>query len=139
MRTFSNYFKAWYEKTDALCKILNFPPKCICVLGLLPLIFSTWGSHHPTEPPHKDTVLLCPGFPRSLRLCRGHQRLLAKAGNSKFYRVCQLIIFTKNWSKTFKNQSLRLLWLYWNQPSLIIIKTIINMTQCFLFGALFGF
>ena len=71
----------------SLCKILNFPPKCISVLYQLPLIFSFRISHHSTEPPHKNTVLWCQGCPRPLRQCRGHQRLLAKAGNSKFYRV----------------------------------------------------
>jgi len=71
----------------ALCKILNFPPKCISVLYQLPLIFSYGVSHHSPEPPHKNTVLWCQGCPRPLRQCRGHQRLLTKAGNSKFYRV----------------------------------------------------
>ena len=42
----------------ALSKILNLPPKCICILGLLPLIFSTWGSYHSTEPPPKDTTVV---------------------------------------------------------------------------------
>ena len=73
-----------------LCKILNFPPKCISVLYQLPLIFSSGVSHHSTEPPHKNTVLWCQGCPRPLWQCRGHQRLLAKAGNSKFYRVPSL-------------------------------------------------
>ena len=79
--------------THTHCKILNFPPKCICVLGLLPLIFSTWGSYHLTEPPHKDTVLVCPGCLWPIKLCPGHQRLLAKAGNSKFYRVQELEMY----------------------------------------------
>merc|ERR1712111_343771 len=71
----------------ALSKISNFPPHCIFVLAQLPLSFSTGGSHHLTEPLHKDTVLLCRGCLRPLRLYRGHQRFLAKAGNSKFYKA----------------------------------------------------
>ena len=50
-----------------LCKILNFPPKSISVLYQLPLIFSTGVSRHPTEPLYKDTVLLCPSYPRPFR------------------------------------------------------------------------
>jgi len=76
--------------TLPLCKILNFPPKCNSVLGQLPLIYSTRGSYHLTEPPHKDTVLLCQGCPRPLQLCRGHQNMLIRARNLKFYRVALL-------------------------------------------------
>ena len=56
-----------YDSKDALCEVLNVPD----FPDYLFTSTSTSGVSYPVdrEPPETDTVLLCPGCRRPLRLC----------------------------------------------------------------------
>ena len=95
------YTPTMRELNASHCEILNFPPKWISLYPVFPLFLSSGSGHHSTDTPHKDTVLLCPGSPRPLQLCRGHQRFLVRAGNSKFHRVAWV-----------KSQNIVVLWTF---------------------------
>jgi len=92
-RRFVTFHQACSKKMNIyvhnIAKFLTFPPKWISFLQVLPLILFVRCKLPSDRPPHQVSVLSCYHCPKPLRLCWGHQKLLARAGNSKFHRVVQ--------------------------------------------------